>query len=194
MKKIKSYKSFINELKTINTYVSNSGKTRVIDSIYDDIPSSGKFRSSGILLKDKLKKLEFEDLLKKLEFELDKETFDFVVNNKKSEKVLLLINNLRFLKSELKRKGELSCEYCGKKDLKIYDIKSSDITPESLIDPNVFINKGFNPKDGATCDHKIPKSKGGDKFDFSNLAVSCYSCNRRKGNMPWEKWQKMIKT
>ena len=123
---------------------------------------------------------------------MDKETFDFLINNKKSENIILLLNNLRFLKSELKRKGELSCEYCGKKDLKIYDITSSDIRPESLSDPNIIINMKFNQKDGATCDHKIPKSKGGDKFDFSNLAVSCYSCNRRKGDMSWEKWQKII--
>jgi hypothetical protein len=192
MRNIKSYTQFINELKTVNTYVSNSGKTRIIDSIYD-LPKSSKSLSSGILLKDELKKIEFEEFLKKIEAELDKEQIDFIVNNDKTEKVLLLLNNLRFLKSELKREGELSCEYCGKEDLKIYDISKGDITPESLSDPNILINTKFNPKDGATCDHKIPKSKGGDKFNFSNLAVSCYSCNRRKGNMSWEKWQNLIK-
>jgi len=34
----------------------------------------------------------------------------------------------------------------------------------------------------ATIDHIIPVSKGGDEFDYNNLAIACRPCNERKSN------------
>jgi hypothetical protein len=128
-----------------------------------------------------------------LNFQLDSNTKEFISSTNRQEKVLIMLNNLRFLKEKLKERGELYCEYCNKGPLVIYDIAPSDINIESLSNTNILINKKFDQKDGATCDHKIPKSKGGDKFNFENLAVCCHRCNKRKGNMSWENWLRIIK-
>ena len=61
---------------------------------------------------------------------------------------------------------------------------------ENIMDPNYRFNQKFNPKDGATCDHRIPLSKGGDKIDYKNLAVCCYQCNQQKKNIDYDVWLK----
>lgn len=68
--------------------------------------------------------------------------------------------NLSFLTEQLKLKGKLTCEYCGKENL--------------LIENPI---KGFL----ATADHIMPKALGGAAFNFNNLAVACYECNSKKG-------------
>lgn len=171
---------------------SGSGRTKWIDTVWD-IPTSPKAYSSGILLNKELKDREFDDL-KKISNEPDWVIKNMIKNPnsiraRQLTKMKIVMNNLQFLKDMESKRGDLFCEYCNKGPLKIYDINPSDIKPESS---NYIYNKKFNPKDGATADHKQPQSKGGDKFSYSNLAVCCYSCNQRKGSMSWIEWQKRL--
>lgn len=192
--KIKSYKNFCNEeLHRVISDQSGSGRTKSVDTIIDD-PSSSKSPSSGILLRQQLKNKEFDDLRKAISSDVP----DYVIKNMikgddvKLNKFKVTLNNLKFLKDKSKN-GELYCEYCGKGPLVIYDFNPDELTPENMDKPGYRFNTKFNGKDGATADHKQPQSKGGDKFDYNNLAVSCESCNKKKGNMSWEKWEKFIK-
>lgn len=196
--RIKSFNEYITEeLRKVISDQSGSGKTKSVEWIWDE-PTSAKSPSAGVSLKDELRELEFQDLIKTLSHDgldnksksrLRKERF-----KSKSDKLAVTLNNLRFLKDEQKEKGDLRCEYCGKGPLVIYDITEDELKrgPQK-IDGRLRFNTKFNPKDGATCDHKQPQSKGGDKFNYSNLAVCCYRCNQRKGNMDWEKWSDVLK-
>lgn len=38
------------------------------------------------------------------------------------------------------------------------------------------------PYNRLTIDHIYPQSKGGSQFSFGNTILSCFPCNRRKGN------------
>lgn len=70
----------------------------------------------------------------------------------------------RWLRNRLKRHGKLVCEYCGREDL---------IIPKKHVKTCA--------KNFATIDHVIPLSRGGPKFDTTNFAVACRTCNNRKG-------------
>jgi 5-methylcytosine-specific restriction endonuclease McrA len=90
---------------------------------------------------------------------------------KNEEKWLQLKFNIDFLKNTKIKYGELHCEYCGKKDLVIYD----------------WCEK-INHYDVATVDHFYPKSKYREyKRDEKNFIVSCYSCNSQKEDKIWPK-------
>lgn len=195
--RIKSFNEYITEeLRKVISDQSGSGKTKSVEWIWDE-PTSAKSPSAGVSLKDELRELEFQDLIKTLSHdELDNKSKSRLRKERfksKSDKLAVTLNNLRFLKDEQKEKGELRCEYCGRGPLVIYDITEDELKrgPQK-IDGKLRFNTKFNPKDGATCDHKQPQSKGGDKFDYSNLAVCCYRCNQRKGNMDWEKWSDVL--
>lgn len=180
---IKKYSEFINELVITN---HKNKLSRQIDTILDQ-PSSNKSLSSSILLRKKLR--NEEDLI----------TYGIPVGLKKSlrnpykkykKKLDISINNINYLKSKLKEKGELRCEYCNFGPLIIYDTFFDREENE-----NQFIkHTHFRSKDGATCDHKNPIFKGGDKFSIDNLAVCCSKCNTKKGSMEYEKWIEYIKT
>jgi len=71
---------------------------------------------------------------------------------------------LEFRDDFLDRNKPLVCVYCGKKDL--------------LKDPT----GKKQPKNLATIDHVKPLSKGGSRYDESNLVVACYACNQAKGD------------
>lgn len=195
--RIKSFVEYINEeLRKVTSDVSGSGKTKSVDWIWDE-PSSAKSPSSGISLRDELRELEFQDLLNtmsdqkfdaKTKSQLRKEKF-----KRKSEKLSVTLNNLKFLKDMQKQKDDLYCEYCNKGPLTIYDITEEDLkNGPQKVGGRIRFNVRFNPKDGATCDHKEPQSKGGDKFDYNNLAVCCYSCNQKKKNMSWSQWSELL--
>jgi len=195
--RIKSFVEYINEeLRKVTSDVSGSGKTKSVDWIWDE-PSSAKSPSSGVSLRDELRELEFQDLLNtmsdqkfdaKTKSQLRKEKF-----KRKSEKLSVTLNNLKFLKDMQKEKGDLYCEYCNKGPLTIYDITEEDLkNGPQKVGGRIRFNVRFNPKDGATCDHKEPQSKGGDKFDYNNLAVCCYSCNQKKKNMSWSQWSELL--
>lgn len=181
---IKSYIEFINELK-ITTRTSGSGSTKEIENILDE-PTTNKSLSAGLMLRNKLRGEESSQF------------YNFPIENikkpilntyrDKPEALKLLINNLEFLKDELKNKGELRCEYCNKGPLVIYD------TFHIKVDQSEYIKqRDFVRGDGATCDHKNPRSKGGDRYDKNNLAVCCFRCNRLKGDKSYEDWMYQIK-
>lgn len=70
-----------------------------------------------------------------------------------------------FLKDFKKKHGSLFCEYCGKSDL--------------LAELPVWVRKSAML---ATIDHVIPLSKGGQRFERSNLKLACFSCNQEKAD------------
>jgi hypothetical protein len=189
-RRIYSYSQFINEeLKDINTNISG-GRFKEIDKIYNDEDAHVKSKASGILLKDKLRKEEMDSIITALEQGAKPSDFN-TSNDPKLQRILVLMNNLKFLKDKLKEDGRLQCEYCGKGPLIIYDVVASKF--KNLIDsPYYKLNQDFDPEWGATCDHKDPQSLGGDKFDYSNLAVCCYRCNQRKRSMPYKQWMERI--
>lgn len=170
------------ELKVLSN-ISKSGSTKEFDIILDE-PFDNKSLSSKILLRKRLSEEELS------EEGVPPGLRPFVLKSyKKNPRLAISINNLKFLKDTLEEKKVLECEYCKKKPLIIYD---------------TFFSKGFNteyikygsfrPKNGATCDHKNPVSKGGDKFNYNNLAVCCATCNRKKGSMTYEQWMHYLET
>jgi hypothetical protein len=170
------------ELKVLSKS-SNSGSTKEFDIILDE-PFNNKSLSSNVLLRKRLSEEELSEEgmppgLKQI----------ILKAYKKNPKLAISINNLKFLKDTLEEKKILKCEYCNKGPLVIYDtffVKNFDTD---------YIKYGsFRSKNGATCDHKNPISKGGSKFTYDNLAVCCSTCNTRKGNMSYEEWTHYLKT
>ena len=179
-------------LEKVLTKSSNSGSTKQNDIILDE-PNSNKSLSSLLLLNDKLRKEEFEDLIKRLNLK------EKIVNNLKLnrkfirtllysnfsdnhiQRIILSLNNNQFI-AEKEKEGTLKCEYCGKSPL----IKNKSSFEEII---HLKIPRMSNVDKLATCDHKEPKSKGGDLYDYSNLAVCCDKCNGIKGNMSYNSWK-----
>jgi len=62
-------------------------------------------------------------------------------------------NGLRFSRRNVLLRDDYTCQYCGKR---------------------------FDPK-YLTCDHIIPKSRGG-ATEWSNIVTSCIYCNLKKGD------------
>lgn len=87
-------------------------------------------------------------------------------DNKKSPewRIWLTFRN-RFLKRHKKKHGDLKCFFCNKENL-------------------IANHHGNNARKSrlATIDHYHPLSKGGSKYNESNLRVSCLSCNQRKAD------------
>lgn len=177
---IKSYYEFINEL-VITSHKSNSGSSREIDTIVSE-PSSNKSLSSSIMLKSRLRDEEEVELknIKRVILRAYRNNMD---------RLMLAINNLNFLKNELVEHKILKCEYCKKEPLIIYDSFS-----ESGEESEYLKYTKFKAVNGATCDHKNPRSKGGEKFEKSNLVVCCRKCNSLKGNMAYEDWLYFMQT
>jgi 5-methylcytosine-specific restriction endonuclease McrA len=82
-----------------------------------------------------------------------------------------LVFNTGFLEESLKAYGELHCEYCGKRNLKIYAWYQR---------PNRDIM--------ATADHFFPKSadKENLSFEIKNMVVCCDACNTIKADKIWD--------
>jgi len=70
------------------------------------------------------------------------------------------------LKRARQRQGSLICAYCGKKRL--------------MHDSQFHTKSEYRRL--ATIDHVIPLSKGGHRFRESNLVISCWPCNQKKGD------------
>ena len=89
---------------------------------------------------------------------------------KNEEKWSQLKFNINYLKKKVLEHEKLHCEYCGKKDLKVYDWCEV-----------------VNLDDVATVDHFYPKSKFDDlKKEEKNFVIACYSCNNKKRDNLWE--------
>jgi len=189
-RRIYSYSQFINEeLKDITKNVSGSGRSREVTKIYNDEDAYIKSPAAGVLLNNKFRKEEMDSIITALQQGVKPE--EFSIKDPKLLRILVLANNLKFLKDTLKEKGRLQCEYCDKGPLIIYDVAPDKFS--NLIDnPYYRLNQDFDAEWGATCDHKDPQSLGGDKFDYSNLAVCCYRCNQRKRSMPYKQWMERI--
>lgn len=78
--------------------------------------------------------------------------------------------NKEFLRGVEEECGSLSCEYCGKEDLVIYEWWEKT-----------------NHKIVATVDHFYPSSKYKQlKKEHDNFVIACQKCNGNKGNDIWE--------
>jgi 5-methylcytosine-specific restriction endonuclease McrA len=94
-------------------------------------------------------------------------------NPKKADKFKQMLFNTKFLQYMLKTHGELHCEYCGKKELRLYHWKKDEVKSHH---------------DMATADHFHPKAKYPELAkEFSNLKVCCYKCNQDKKDDEWDK-------
>lgn len=182
---IKKFNLFLE--KVVLTKSSNSGSTKQHDTILDK-PSNNRSLSSLLLLNNKLKKEEYIQLIKKLELRVSKSFIRKLLNSDFSEehikRVILSLNNNQFI-YDREKIGDLVCEYCGKSPLFRNKINLLDIMKLKMpmrVSPNII----------ATCDHKEPKSKGGDIYDYNNLAVCCHKCNSIKGDMNYIDWEKLM--
>ena len=167
MRYLQGYIEYITELRKFATSSSGSGRTREYDVLYDE-PEDAKSPSARVLLRNKLSSEEFADKFEKTPDLIKME--DLMQLPAKQRRLIIAKSNLGFLKKQAE-KGELRCEYCNEGPLRVYDFKEQ-----------------FNKIDGATADHKNPISRGGDVFDYSNLAVCCFKCNNDKDNMSYEDW------
>ena len=179
----------------VKNYEYSSKNKNFIDVILDD-PSHFSSPSHSILLKKHLLDTEDWEILRSLK-DVKKMTpsqRSKYFRDKLDRDLAIPLSNLQFLKDRQKEIGDINCEYCKKGPLKIYDFNPEDLKWHKVRDKRVFhrLMNNFDPKDGATCDHKNPISKGGDPFDYENLAVACQDCNQRKGNMTWEDWMKKM--
>lgn len=196
---IKGFMNFINELYYSKDHKNSTKSNHFYDTIHDE-PTSAKSTGMLALLNGELSNQEIIDLKRKYpkgmplwaikRAEMSKTSKD-KNKNKNYNRFLVTLNNLQFLK-DMAKKGPLMCEYCNAGPLVIYDIANYP-TEEDLENPNYRFNDEFNPEDGATCDHRIPQSKGGDKFNYDNLAVCCYKCNQEKKDMNYEDWLNSLK-
>jgi 5-methylcytosine-specific restriction endonuclease McrA len=134
--------------------------------------SSGSTKEVDLILSDvsNCKSLASSILLRKYLMEMD---VDYI------EKMDLINKRIEFsrsyLESVLSRDGDIKCTYCGKGDLVIeYD--------------------GMRVKESikATIDHIVPVSRGGGRFDVSNITPCCGECNGKKGNKSLDDFLKSI--
>lgn len=181
-----------NDIKKINELVVitdiNKNKRNAENIL--DIPTNQKSRSSMVLLNKDLKDNELYSIFG---FDVSniKRSILYYYQNKVST-LHMLLNNLNFLKSKLKENGSLTCEYCKKNNLVIYDTFTSKRAQVQNTSPFIKYER-FSKKDGATCDHRNPRSKGGSVYDLDNLAVCCYKCNIVKNNMLYKDWLERVK-
>jgi hypothetical protein len=183
---IKSFYEFINELRI--TKPSKTGYTKEVDNILDD-PTTNKSLSAGLMLRNKLSEEEMDSEIQSLNLKELKIKWPILnAFRRKKEELILLMSNFNFLIDELKDNGEILCEYCNKGPLYVYDTFT-----DKKYDTTYIKKQPFVKSNGATCDHKEPISKGGDKFSKDNLAVCCSQCNGEKGNMSYSDWMKISK-
>ena len=68
---------------------------------------------------------------------------------------------LAFRAEYLSRFDVLTCNYCGKTNLKAETKNTNEL---------------------ATIDHIRPRSKGGSEYDYDNLCIACFTCNQKKAD------------
>lgn len=104
-------------------------------------------------------------LLKRRYFMMDESWFYF--HHKKGKQLLF---NTTFLEETQREHNKLHCEFCGKKNLKIYKWHEKPLR-----------------KIMATADHFFPKSSDKENLSFeqTNMIVACDECNGKKGSEFW---------
>ena len=132
--------------------------------------SSGSTKEVDLIISEvsNAKSLASSLLLRKYLMEMD---IDYI------EKMDLINTRIEFsrnyLEGVLEDCGSIKCTYCGKDDLVIeYD--------------GMRVENGVK----ATIDHIVPVSKGGGRFDRSNITPCCGGCNTKKGNKSLEEFLK----
>lgn len=68
------------------------------------------------------------------------------------------------------------CYYCGILLVKRKSIKNQE-----------------RPRDTQTRDHKIPRIRGGNMLDRSNLVYACSGCNEEKGQLIAEEYKIVLR-
>lgn len=193
--KLERFNGFISEIHKIKNYDTSTKNIKYMDVILDD-PQSFSSPSHAILLKRKLQDLEDSEILKTLKNvkKMTPSHRSMFFRTKLQRGLAIPLNNLQFLKDRQREIGELRCEYCKKGPLTVYDFNPEELKWYKVKDKMKIQRQMimFKPEDGATCDHKEPISKGGNEFDYENLAVACYDCNKKKGNMSWIDWMKKM--
>jgi len=76
-----------------------------------------------------------------------------------------------FLRRHLREHKKLICFYCGSGPLKAQTDSEKEL---------------------ATLDHVKPLSKGGERFNSSNIVVACFTCNSRKKDKDVEEFINLI--
>lgn len=138
---------------------------------------SRKTRSEGTIISDIIVEDETPHIKSKaasilLRNELQLQDVDFLENNL----WIWLEFRERYLKKVLTKEKVLKCSYCPKTNLEIGGRSPADLELNNK-NPNL-----------ATIDHIHPLSKGGKKYDESNLCVACKKCNGKKGNKPLDRF------
>lgn len=91
---------------------------------------------------------------------------------KKADKFKQMLFNTKFLQHMRDKYGELHCEYCGKKNLRLYHWKYDKIKSHH---------------DMATADHFLPRALYPELAkDYDNLKVCCHKCNQKKKDDIWD--------
>lgn len=135
--------------------------------IITKLSKSGKSKNNIIILEDNpcVSSRASYELLKEYYYNLDEDYFDDYQELQK-----WLEFREEFLIEQKEINGDLVCKYCGKPHLEIGGRSRKDMSLNNK-NPNL-----------ATVDHVFPLSKGGPKYDKSNLVVSCKKCNQNKAD------------
>ena len=90
---------------------------------------------------------------------------------------------LEFRDDFVTRQTELVCHYCGKK--LVSDVPDETKRPRDRMFRRKRVPKGRM----ATVDHVMPLSRGGSRYDVTNLVIACERCNGTKGSLTPEEWE-----
>lgn len=94
---------------------------------------------------------------------------------------------LQFRDLFVSKQENLTCAYC-KKAL----VSDAPLNPRSPKHHIFKRQKGLQKDLIATVDHVNPVSKGGERFNISNLVIACNDCNGKKADMSPEQWNQTL--
>lgn len=141
----------------ITTYQSHSGYYKHKAHLYGNTPYGDYLR------------MKEDFLLQEVEMLLDgfkSIGVHFIPKSEKTKKRLIqVLFNTNFLKKQQEQCGSLTCVFCGKPNLVIYNCDAKNVNKNIM----------------ATADHFFPKARGGKAFNEDNLVVACSKCNNNKG-------------
>lgn len=155
------------EAVAITEYTSQSGSTNYNHLIYGSTPYGDYLQMVYELSIQDADYLKFKNKFKDFNNRSNKTIRRVAhVAPKKIKRLEQLEFNEAFMtKVRDANDGKLHCVYCGKPNLIIF-----------YHDQQIEGDRAFM----ATTDHFTPVSKGGDRFKYTNLFVSCSKCNQNK--------------